>query len=53
MSTTDPARSDARHCPRCGARGILPLDQRYDERGRIESPVMVCPSCQEEFSADG
>jgi len=25
MSTNDPSRRDARHCPRCGAMGILPL----------------------------
>src|SRR5579872_3501246 len=53
MATTDPLRRDARHCPRCGARGILPLDQPRGDRGQIENPVMLCPVCREEFRAAG
>ena len=44
---------DARHCPTCGARGILPLDQPKDERGRIVDPAMIFPSCETEFRAEG
>jgi len=53
MSTNDPARRDARHCPRCGAMGILPLDQPAEVNGEIEDPVMICPLCEEEFRATG
>jgi len=44
-------RSSPRHCPHCGALGILPLDQPHDERGRIVDPVMECPRCETEFRA--
>lgn len=53
MSTNDPRRRDARHRPRCGAMGILPLDQPAGDRGEIENPVMICPVCEEEFRATG
>ena len=43
----------ARHCPHCGALGILPLDQPHDERGWIVDPVMLCPICEVEFRATG
>jgi len=42
---------DARHCPRCGARGILPLDQPRGPNSKIEDPIMICPDCEEEFVA--
>lgn len=45
--------TEARNCPRCGTRGILPLDQPSDGRGQIADPVMLCPSCQVEFQAEG
>jgi len=45
--------TDARRCPTCGARGILPLNQPRDERGRIVDPIMLCPSCEVEFRAVG
>jgi hypothetical protein len=47
---------DARRCPQCGARGILPLHQDPGEDaipGTIENPVMICPVCDEEFRATG
>jgi len=53
MATTDPSRRDARHCPRCGARGILPLDQPMEPSGAIQDPVMLCPVCGDEFRATG
>jgi hypothetical protein len=53
MSTNDSARRDARHCPRCGAMGILPLDQPAGVHGEIESPVMICPVCDEKVTAGG
>jgi hypothetical protein len=53
MATNEPVRKDARHCPTCGTRGIMPLDQRRDRRGRIKNPRMLCPSCEEEFKAEG
>jgi hypothetical protein len=40
MSTNDLPRRDARHCPRCGAMGILPLAQ-------------PTPVCEEECRATG
>lgn len=49
-------RRDARDCPHCGARGILPLHQEPDDDavdGKIENPVMICPNCQQEFRATG
>ena len=46
-------RRDVRDCPKCGIRGILPLDQPRDRRGRIKNPTMLCPSCEEEFKAVG
>ena len=55
MATNDAAQQfeDARSCPKCGCRGILPLDQPRDERGRIKDPVMICPVCEDEFRATG
>jgi|HubBroStandDraft_1064217.scaffolds.fasta_scaffold523104_1 hypothetical protein len=53
MSTNEPRRRDARHCPRCGAMGILPLDQPGGAHGEIQDPVMICPVCDEEFTAEG
>ena len=53
MATNDAAGQDARCCPKCGCRGILPLDQPHDERGRIKDPVMICPVCEDEFRATG
>jgi hypothetical protein len=53
MSTNDPVRRDARHCPRCGAMGILPLDQPAGDHGQIEDPAMICPVCNDEFRATG
>jgi len=43
MSTTNPAHRYARHCPQCGAMGILPLDQPAGDRGDFQDPVMICP----------
>jgi len=42
-----------RHCPHCGALGILPLDQPHDPDGGITDPIMLCPVCNEEFRAVG
>jgi phage terminase large subunit GpA-like protein len=53
MSTSEPRRRDARHCPECGAMGILPLDQPTGADGEIQDPVMICPACEEEFPATG
>lgn len=53
MTTNDPTSPDPRRCPRCGAMGILPLDQPHSEHGEIVGPVMLCPICEEEFRADG
>jgi hypothetical protein len=53
MSTTDPERRDARHCPQCGAMGILPLGQPAGDHGEIQDPVMICPICDDEFRATG
>ena len=53
MATKDPARRDQRYCPRCGAIGILRLDQDADVLGEIQGPVMICPVCEEEFTATG
>ena len=47
---------DARDCPQCGARGILPLEQDRGEDaapGTIENPVMICPVCLQEFRSTG
>jgi len=46
-------RPDARCCPDCGARGILPLDQPHDMGGGITDPLMLCPTCEKEFCAVG
>jgi len=43
--------NDPRHCPRCGALGILPLDQPRGPSGEIRDPTMVCPVCDQEFTA--
>ena len=51
MATTN--RPSARHCPRCGAMGILPLDQPRGPTGAIKDPVMICPICEDEFRATG
>src|SRR5580704_3576295 len=53
MSTNNPARRDARHCPQCGAMGILPLAQPVGDRGEIQDPVMICSVCKDEFRATG
>ena len=53
MSTNDPRRRDARHCPQCGAMGILRLDQPAGDHGEIQDPVMLCPRCEVEFTASG
>jgi len=45
--------NDTRHCPTCRALGILPLDQPHDPDGSIPDPLMLCPSCQQEFRAEG
>lgn len=49
----DERQADARHCPRCGALGILPLGQRRQSDGSIVDPVMLCPMCEVEFPATG
>ena len=46
-------RIDARICPTCWMRGILPVAQPSTPDGRIEGPVMVCPRCDVEFHATG
>jgi tRNA G26 N,N-dimethylase Trm1 len=51
MATTN--RPSARHCPRCGAMGILPLDQPRGPTGAIKDLVMICPMCEDEFRATG
>ena len=51
--TNEPAGRDARHCPRCGTMGILPLDQPHGGHGEIADPVMLCPVCEKEFRAIG
>ena len=51
--SSKPRRRDARHCPRCGAMGILPLDQPTGDHGQIEDPLMICPVCEDEFRATG
>jgi len=51
-----PSDSDARDCPQCGARGVLPIHQDPGEgaiSGTIDNPVMTCPVCQKEFRATG
>jgi len=48
-----PRESDARHCPRCGTRGVLPLDQAHDPSGAIVDPTLLCPDCGNEFLAIG
>jgi len=53
MDTHEPERRDALHCPRCGAKGILPLDQPPNEHGGIVDSVMICPKCNHEFRATG
>ncbi len=44
---------DARHCPRCGASGILPLAQPREPDGTIKNPLMICPVCDDAFRATG
>ncbi len=53
MPSTDEPRRDARHCPTCGALGIVPLDQPRKANGAIQDPVMICPVCEVEFRAAG
>ncbi|MHB8438974.1 MAG: TY-Chap domain-containing protein [Acidimicrobiales bacterium] len=53
MTTNDTSRPNSRHCPRCDAPGILPLEQPADEWGRIQDPVLLCPYCLAEFRAEG
>lgn len=53
MATTDAPRHDPRHCPRCGARGIVPMEQAKEPSGAIQDPVMLCPVCGDEFQAAG
>jgi RNA polymerase subunit RPABC4/transcription elongation factor Spt4 len=53
MMTDSNSRRDARHCPVCGARGILPFDQPAAPDGSIENPTMICPVCEVEFLAVG
>lgn len=48
-----PERRSARHCPDCGALGILPLAQRHTPDGGIQDPVLICPVCSTEFWAVG
>lgn len=43
MSKRSPARPDGRHCPKCDAMGILPLELPHDYDGHIVDPVMLCP----------
>jgi hypothetical protein len=33
--------------------GILRLDQPAGDHGEIEDPMMICPVCEDEFSATG
>ena len=44
---------DARHCPDCGALGILRLSQVNGSNDSIRSPRMLCPRCRKEFRAEG
>lgn len=53
MSPVEPSGVDARDCPKCGARGILPLAQTRGLGGTIEEPVMLCPECGQEFGTVG
>jgi hypothetical protein len=53
VTNTEPERQDSRSCPGCGAMGILSLDQPREEGGRIVEPVMLCPVCDDEFTATG
>ncbi len=53
MTDQRPERRDARCCPDCGARGILPLAQPRTRDGSINNPLMICPVCEVEFRADG
>ncbi|HXX90481.1 MAG TPA: hypothetical protein VEI83_09695 [Acidimicrobiales bacterium] len=53
MASADGARLSPRHCPRCGALGILPLDQPHDRYGQIPNPRMICPYGHEDFVAHG
>jgi len=53
VTAINPAHRDARHCPQCGAMGILPLDKPARDRGEFQDPIMICPICEEEFRATG
>ena len=53
MTDERPEHRDARCCPDCGARGILPLEQPHTPDGGIQDPVMICPVCETEFRAAG
>ena len=45
--------NDARECPLCGTRGILPLDQERQPGGGFSSPVMICPADGNRWEATG
>jgi hypothetical protein len=53
VATPESARPSTRHCPTCGALGILPLDQPRGEHGEIVDPIMLCPVCEVEYRATG
>jgi hypothetical protein len=53
MVDGDTKQDDPRRCAQCGAVGILSLTQPRDEGGRIVEPAMLCPVCDEEFTATG
>src|SRR5437879_5576163 len=46
-------RPDGRHCPRCGARGIVTLLQHEEPSGGIRDPIHNCPACGETWQAKG
>jgi hypothetical protein len=53
MSSTNEPRRDARHCPTCGALGIVSLEQTREANGAIQDPTMLCPIRELEFRATG
>jgi hypothetical protein len=53
MPPTDEPRRDARHCPTCGAMGILPLDQRRDANGAHPGPTHAVPRVPGGVQGDG
>ena len=50
---TNELSRDARHCPTCGAPGIVPLDQQREANSANQDPVMLCPVCCVEFRTSG